>query len=225
MSVNILENLSNVVFIGAYWVKDILWLRLLAMLGSLVVIPYYYLLEAKPLWTPIMWSGIHATRAWGIVKERRPVTFTRDEQFLYDKTFSTLSPRQFNRLLAIGEWQDLDRGYVLHTAGEPPDSLEAVVRGELEARRDGRLLGRAGPGDLAGLASVLGGSPELFDATVTQPARVIRWRVADLQKLAGADESLTSALRKIGAAAIADKLIRAVQGGWTLRPGEGGGIS
>jgi hypothetical protein len=66
---------------------------------------------------------------------------------------------------------------------------------------------------------VLGGSPELFDATVTQPARVIRWRVADLQKLAGADESLTSALRKIGAAAIADKLIRAVQGGWTLRPG------
>jgi len=31
------------------------------------------------------------------------------------------------------------------------------------------------------------------------------------QKLAGADESLTSALRKFAAAAIAEKLIRAVQ--------------
>jgi CRP-like cAMP-binding protein len=184
------------------------------MVGSIVVIPYY-LLRTEPLWTPTMWScvfiSIHAVRAWGIVKERRPVAFTGDEQFLYDKAFSALSPQQFKRLLAIGEWQDLDRGYVLHSTGDPPDSLEAVVRGELEAWRGGRLLGYVRPGELAGLASVLGGSPELFDVTVTQPARVMRWQVADLQKLAGADESLTSALRKIAAAAIAEKLIRAVQ--------------
>ncbi len=215
MPLNILDHLANLIFVGAYWVKDILWLRLLAIVGSLVVIPYY-LLRTEPLWAPTMWScvfiGIHATRVWGIVKERRPVAFTADEQFLYEKTFSALSPQQFKRLLAIGEWQDLKRGYVLHSTGDPPDSLEAVVRGELEARRDGRLLGHTHPGDLAGLASVLGGSPELFDATVTQPARVMRWRFADLQQFAGADESLTSTLRKIAAAAIAEKLIRYVQG-------------
>ena len=164
----------------------------------------------------MIWScvfiSINATRAWGIVKDRRPVALTADEQFLYDKTFRALSPQQFKRLLAIGEWQDFERGYVLHSTGDPPDSLEAIVRGELEARRDGRLLGHTRPGDLAGLASVMGGSPELFDVTVTQPARVIRWRLADLQQLGGADESLTSTLRKIAAAAIAEKLIRFVQG-------------
>ncbi len=215
MSLNFLDNLANLIFVSAYWVKDILWLRLLAIVGSLVVIPYY-LLQTDPLWTPMMWScvfiSIHAVRVWGIMKERRPVSFTSDEQFLYDKTFSALSPQRFKRLLAIGEWRDLDRGYVLHSTGKPSDSLEAVVRGELEARRSGRILGHAHAGDLASLASVLGGSPELFDATVTQPARVIRWRVADLQKLGRADESLTSALRKIAAAAIAEKLIRAVHG-------------
>ena len=213
MLLNILDDLVNLIFVGAYWVKDVLWLRLLSIVGSLMIIPYY-LLQAEPLWTPTIWScvfiSIHATRAWGILKERRPVAFTSDEQLLYDKTFGTLSPQQFKRLLAIGGWRDLDRGYVLHSIGDPPDSLEAVVRGELEARRDGRVLGRAGPGDLAGLASVLGGSPELFDTTVTQPARVMRWRLADLQELAGADESLTSVLRKIAGAAIADKLIRFV---------------
>jgi hypothetical protein len=214
MPLNVLDDVANVIFLGAYWVKDILWLRLLAMLGSLVYIPYY-LLQPKPLWTPTLWScvfiGIHATRAWGIVKERRPVSFKGDEQLLYEKTFSALSPQQFKRLLTIGEWQDLDRGYVLHSAGDPPYSLEAVVRGELEARRDGRVLGHARSGDLAGLTSVLGGSLELFDTTVTQPTRVIRWRVADLQELAEADESLKSVLRRIGGAAIAEKLIRAVQ--------------
>jgi len=214
MHLNALDDLANLIFLGAYLVKDILRLRLLTIVGSLVVIPFY-LLQTEPLWTPIMWSGVfisvNAVRAWGIVKERRPVAFTNDEQLLYDKTFSTLSPQQFKRLLAIGEWQDLERGYVLHSIGDPPDSLEAVVRGELEARRHGRVLGHARPGDLAGLASVLSGSPELYDATVTQPARVVRWRRADLQKFAGADESLTSALRKIAGAALADKLIRAVQ--------------
>jgi hypothetical protein len=89
MSLNALDNLANLIFLGAYWVKDILWLRLLVMVGSLVVIPYY-LLRAEPLWTPTMWScvfiSIHAVRAWGIVKERRPVAFTGDEQLLYDKT-------------------------------------------------------------------------------------------------------------------------------------------
>ncbi len=73
------------------------------------------------------------------------------------------------------------------------------------------MLDHAGTGDLAELASVLGDSPELYDATITQPARVIRSRVADLQELARTDESLTSALRKIAAAAIADKLVRVVQ--------------
>jgi len=214
MHLNALDDLANLIFLGAYLVKDILRLRLLTIVGSLVVIPFY-LLQTEPLWTPIMWGGVfisvNAVRAWGIVKERRPVAFTNDEQLLYDKTFSTLSPQQFKRLLAIGEWQDLERGYVLHSIGDPPDSLEAVVRGELEARRHGRVLGHARPGDLAGLASVLSGSPELYDATVTQPARVVRWRRADLQKFAGADESLTSALRKIAGAALAEKLIRAVQ--------------
>ncbi len=214
MYLNALDNLSNLLFLGAYWVKDILWLRLLARTGSLVLIPYY-LLQPKPLWNPVIWScvfiSIHGMRAYGIIKERRPIAFTGDEQLLYDKTFSALSPQQFKRLLAMGEWQDLDRGHVLHSTGQPADSLEAVVRGELEARRNGRVLGHARLGDLAGLASVLGGSPELFDSTVTQPARVVRWRVADLQKLAGADENLISALRKIAAAAIAEKLIRAVQ--------------
>ncbi len=58
---------------------------------------------------------------------------------------------------------------------------------------------------------MLGGLPELYDTTVTQPARVIRWRYADLQELAERDESLTSMVRKIAAAAIAHKLIRIIQ--------------
>ncbi len=160
MNLNFLDHLANLIFISAYWVKDILWLRLLSIVGSLVVIPYY-LSRMEPLWVPTMWScvfiSIHAMRAWGIMKQRRPVAFTDDEQLLYEKAFKALSPHQFKRLVAIGQWQDLDRGYVLHATGDPPGSIEAVVRagragGEQErppvgsrlTRRSGRVGQRAG---------------------------------------------------------------------------------
>jgi hypothetical protein len=67
MNLTIIDDVANVIFIGAYWVEDILLLRLISIVGSLVVIPYY-LLQAEPLWTPMMWSCvfivIHAVRAW-----------------------------------------------------------------------------------------------------------------------------------------------------------------
>ncbi len=66
MHLNVLDNLANLIFVSAYWVKDILRLRLLAIVGSLVVIPYY-LLQKDPLWTPMIWScvfiSIHAVAA------------------------------------------------------------------------------------------------------------------------------------------------------------------
>ena len=99
MYLNALDNLSNLIFIGAYWVKDILWLRLLAMAGSLVLIPYY-LFQKDPLWTPFVWScvfiTIHAIRAWGIMKERRPIAFSGDEQFCIRRHSERCHPNSSN---------------------------------------------------------------------------------------------------------------------------------
>jgi CRP-like cAMP-binding protein len=155
--------------------------------------------------------GIHATRSWGIVRERQPVEFVGDEQLLYERAFSSLSPQQFKHLVAIGEWREFDAGHVVHLAGDSPEWLEAIVRGEVEARKDGRLLGQSVPGDLVGLASLMGDAPEVYDSTVTRAARVMRWSHRDLEELAGRDESLSAALRKIGGAAISEKLIRLLQ--------------
>jgi hypothetical protein len=49
MQLNVIGDLGNLIFVGAYWVKDILWLRLLTIVGSLIVIAYY-LLQTEPPW-------------------------------------------------------------------------------------------------------------------------------------------------------------------------------
>jgi len=40
---------ANILLLGAYSVRDILWLRLLAVASSLAAIPYF-LLQPTPLW-------------------------------------------------------------------------------------------------------------------------------------------------------------------------------
>ena len=217
MPLYVLDDLANLIFIGAYWVKDILWLRLLSIVGSLVVIPYY-LLQTEPLWTPMMWScvfiGIHATRSWGIVKERRPVEFTGDEQLLYDKTFSTLSPQQFKRLLAIGEWQDLEpRVRAPFHRGSARLARSGRPRRAGGAQGRGHSLGHSRPGDLAGLSSLL-----------ERLGRVLRRHRDAARSCACVGPSgtwksspppmrdLAAALRKIAGAAVSDKLIRLDRG-------------
>ncbi len=43
MPLNVIDDLANLIFVGAYWAKDILWLRVLSIVGSLAVVPYYLL--------------------------------------------------------------------------------------------------------------------------------------------------------------------------------------
>jgi len=214
MPLVILDHIANLIFVTAYWVKDILWLRIFSIVGSLMILPYYYF-QIEPLWAPMMWScvfiSIHGYRAWGITQERRPIRFHGDEEILYNTVFRSLTPHEFRRLLAIGHWQDLKEGTKLQSTGESGDTLTAVLDGELEARREGKLIANLGSGDLVGMTRIFNESPEFYDATVTRPTRVMQWNYADVHKLANSDQNIAFSLNKIAGAAIARKLIGLVQ--------------
>lgn len=72
---------ANVLLLVAYSVRDILWLRVLAVASSLAAIPYF-LLQATPLWAAFGWSvlftGINLFQAWRLLVERRPVKLTAE---------------------------------------------------------------------------------------------------------------------------------------------------
>jgi hypothetical protein len=214
MSLFFFNTAANLIFIGAYWVKDILWLRVLSIVGSLVILPYYYL-QPEPLWEPMMWSfvymAIHGFRAWGIIQERRPVEFSDEENTLYKKTFDNLSPQQFKKILKIGQWQDLDKGVKVQSEGDPAENVVAVTTGELKARKSGRVLGSYGPGDLIGLGCIMTNAKEFCDTTVTRPARVMRWNYPELKKILDADQNLAFALEKTAGATLAANLIKVLQ--------------
>jgi len=51
-----LINLSNIVFLVAFSVRDVLQLRILAIVGEGLTLPYYYF-QGEKLWPPIVWGA------------------------------------------------------------------------------------------------------------------------------------------------------------------------
>jgi hypothetical protein len=56
LGINGLINLSNIVFLVAFSVRDVLKLRILAIVGEGMTLPYYYL-QTEKLWPPIFWGA------------------------------------------------------------------------------------------------------------------------------------------------------------------------
>ncbi|MGB5592706.1 MAG: hypothetical protein WBM62_01555, partial [Crocosphaera sp.] len=104
-----LVNLSSILTLLSFTVRDILFLRLLAIGAQLTFIPYC-LMQSPPLWTPVIWNVlflmVNIVNLIILLLERRPVKFSSDEEKLYKLAFNSLTPREFLKLLACGEWRE-----------------------------------------------------------------------------------------------------------------------
>src|ERR1700747_2324332 len=121
LGIGVLINLSNIVFLVAYSVRDVLKLRILAIVGEALTLPYYYFQDEK-LWPPIFWGGafiiVNAVRIVSIALERRPVVLSDKEEKLYHVAFSSIDKREFLRLVSLVRWVDCSPGEVLLEKGQ-----------------------------------------------------------------------------------------------------------
>ena len=153
---------ANILLLGAYSVRDILWLRLLAVASSLSAIPYF-LLQPTPLWAAFGWSvlftGINIFQAWRLLVERRPVKLTPEEEEVRGLVFRDLPPRKVLQVLSIGSWVTAARGERLIEHGKPVESVSLIVRGKVQMTTGGHVLGELGVGEIVGSALLLSGAP------------------------------------------------------------------
>ena len=202
---------SNLLFLAAYSVRDVLWLRLLAIAATLISLPYYFL-QPRALWTPIVWSmifiAIHLLRSWGLVLERRPVKLTGDEEKIRRLIFPNLPARKVLQVLSIGSWTSANAGEQLMEHGKVPEKISLLVSGKVRATRDGRSLGELGEGDLVGSALILTGIAPNVDVVAVEPIRAMQWEVGTLEKYLAANPETRSAMQHHLAHDLASKIDR-----------------
>ncbi len=181
---------ANILLFLAYSVRDILWLRLLAVASALMAIPYF-VLQPTPLWAPLGWSAVFAAinmfQSWRLFLERRPVKLTAEEEEVRRLVFRDLPPRKALQVLSIGSWETAKAGERFIEQGKCAESISLIVRGRVRITRNDRFLGELVAGNLIGSALLLSGVPADIDAVATETVRAIRWEMEMLQRYLGAN--------------------------------------
>ena len=101
-SLELLIHAANVLYLLAFLVRDILWLRALTVLASCFLLPYFYL-QPTPLMTPIYWNlAFTSLNTYWIVRllmERRPIQLNEQERRLCELVFRIMTPREMMKIL------------------------------------------------------------------------------------------------------------------------------
>lgn len=186
VSLVVLVNVANVIYLLSYSVRDIFWLRILTVLGISCLMPYYYF-QSSPLWTPIGWNTfflcINLYWIARLLAERRPAPFTEEERRLYAIALPNLSERDAFNFLRMAERKTIPAGTVLVSQGDPVSELSLIVDGEIVVEEDTRQVDSLGEGSFVGAIALLS-QKSGFHAPVTvrtaAPTTLLTWSFTEL---------------------------------------------
>ena len=171
---------------GAYLVRDILWLRALAIAANLSVAAAAYRSGPQLHWDIIAWTSAFVLinlghSAW-LLYERHLARLTDDERRLADSAFRALDSVIVRRLLRRGISRTFAQTDCVVRQGVPLDHLFAIVEGEAAVLVGGRIIARLKAGDFIGEIGFL--SADLATATVmaTTAVRCLAWPADDLRQ-------------------------------------------
>ncbi|MEM7121796.1 MAG: cyclic nucleotide-binding domain-containing protein [Pseudomonadota bacterium] len=197
---NILVDLANVTYVISYSVRDVLWLRIFAVLGGILLLPYYYL-QPTPLMVPIYWGiGFIALNLFWVtllILERRPVKLTDEEQRLYRLVFRTLTPREMLKLLKLARWEDKAAGDVLVREGESLQRLSIIVSGKAAVHQNGQQVGELLEGQFVGDVSFMIDQIAPVTIIASEPVRQVSWHRGELRNFLKNKKELLAALQLI----------------------------
>ena len=193
-----------------------LYLRLLAVVGQIALIPYYIDPSGQFNWGPSV--GIVCTALLVCVNlyyicvllaERRPVHLTPMERSMYDAVFSSLALRAYRNLFRLGHITRPEDGELLIRRGSNIDNLYLVIDGEVEVGLDTGEIKGLTKGSFIGELSFITGQTTSAEVRVKDPqTTLLRWGKAGLVGWLDNDSILSNAFDLIISTDVAGKLQR-----------------
>lgn len=170
----------------AFLVRDILWLRLLAIAANVSMGVAAYGLGGDPRWAVVAWAGAFAAinlghSAW-LIYERHLRRFTEEEKRLRDLAFEALDPVSVRRLLRSGRWVEFDQQKSLILQGVHPADLLLISDGEAAVFLGGRVAQRLKRGKFVGEIGFLSGEPATASVVSATRLRCLSWKAKDLRR-------------------------------------------
>lgn len=209
---------ANILYLFAYLVRDILWLRILSVFAATLLMAYFWVQPALGM-TPIYWNLLFtALNLYWIARlflERRPILLSEQEKRLCELVFGTMTTREMVRILKLGTWHDAAAGECFVARGASLDRLMVIFSGKACVRVDGRDIAELQPGQFIGGIGYITEETAPADIVALEPTRYISWPKRKLKSFMKLNPDLHAALQTT----LALDLTKWLKASWDRQPG------
>jgi len=203
-------HVSYLIIAISYWLTNIFWLRVTAVIGLCFEIAYFVLVSGGTLYTGIGWDAIfiainmfHLLR---LLRERMRVHLAADDRDLLRAMFDGLDDAQIGMLLNSASWHKAEVGEQLTTEGAPVSALMLIAAGQVSVEIGDQAIARMGPGSFVGEMAFLTGSTASATVVAIHPTRLMKIDHARLKTLLVIDSQIAAVLHRLLGADLAQKL-------------------
>ena len=207
--IDLIGNAAPLLAFCAYLVKDIIWLRTLAIISAATWLLYLFTGAHVP-WLAAFWNAafiiVNVGRIAIETRETYSVKLSPEERDVHASTFANLSPVEFAKLLAVGKWLTLEKDALLTEQGKPVENVLLVYQGAAAVHINGSFARNVTAPEFIGEVSFLTSDKASATVTASEPMRVFAWPHKDLQKFLNKHLSVRIALRAVMSTDLAKKL-------------------
>lgn len=202
-------HISYVLIAISYWLTNIYWLRVTAVLGlSLEIV--YFRLSGGDLAAGIGWDlvfiAINLYQIYWLVAERRKLKTMEHAHLLRQGVFAGFDDAQLARLVAAGNWRELEPGTVLTEQGKSVLELVLICDGSAVVDVHGSTVAHLRGGAFVGEMAFVSGNPASATVVVEQQTRAFVFDMARLRKLVETDDLVGVAIHRVIGRDLAAKL-------------------
>jgi hypothetical protein len=203
-------HISYLIIAISYWLTNIYWLRVTAIIGLCFEIAYFVLVSGGTLYTGIGWDAVfiainlfHLLR---LSRERLRLHLAVDDRDLLRTLFDGLDDAQIGMLLNSASWHKAAVGEQLTIEGASVPALMLIAAGQVSVDIGEQTVARMGPGSFIGEMAFLSGGNASATVTATHPTRVMKIEQARLKTLLVIDSQIAAVLHRLLGADLAQKL-------------------
>jgi hypothetical protein len=170
----------------AYAARDVLHLRLLAVLGYGFFLAALLQAVSPPSLSQTGWYGVffiaNLVHAVWLARDRRREHISPEERLLLDRAFPSLAIGPARRLMRLGRWATLPDGSELTAQGRAGEAVYALLSGNADILVDGERIHAARAGQFVGEIGFLAGGSATATARARGELRALVWDRRILEK-------------------------------------------
>lgn len=179
----LLYNIAAGLGFVAYMMTNVLWLRVILIIGTAVYIYTGIILNLDSMigWH-IAYGIINLVQVILILLERSNTVLPEPIRSIYTDQFHSLRPKEFKRLMQINPVHNIGPETFLND-GDHNDRIFLILDGEAVIEKNGEHVATCECGDFVGEMSVLSGRPVSTNVIFKESLCYVYWDVNDLKKM------------------------------------------